>query len=96
MLYFYMMKLFAGYLKKILELNITVPDHCHLTGNFRGLAAIECKIEILLKSALIVPLVSQSFSAHDCNLNFETLKIIAMGKNLWQKEKFFFAKSTEN
>ena len=50
-----------------------IRDHCHLTGNYRGLAHNTCNIYVTQQQTNIIPFVFHNFSNYDCRMFFEKL-----------------------
>ena len=50
-----------------------VRDHCHLTGNYRGVAHNKCNINVTQKQSNFIPFIFHNFSNYDCQMFFEKL-----------------------
>ena len=53
--------------------NSIVKDHCHLTGEFKGLAHNNCNLDTRKAYTSFVPIIFHNFSGYDCHLIFEKL-----------------------
>ena len=84
------------YKPKDVKENPVVRDHCHLTGNFRGLAHNNCNLNARKAHTSFVPILFHNFSGYDCHLIFEKLVNTAAKINIKKKENDFIAKSSEN
>ena len=82
-------------LKDIKE-NPIVKDHCHLTGNSRGLAHNSCNLNTRKAHTSFVPILFHNFLGYDCHLIFEKLINMATKKNIKRNEHDIIAKSSEN
>ena len=76
--------------------NPVVKDHCHLTGNFRGLAHNNCNLNTRKAHTSFVPILFHKFSGYDSHLIFEKLVNMATKKNIKINENDIIAKSSEN
>ena len=48
-------------------------DHCHLTGDYRGVADEKCNIIVKQKDSNFIPILFHNFSNYDCHLFFKKL-----------------------
>ena len=81
-------------LKDVKE-NPVVKDHCHSTGNVRGLAHKKSNLNTRKAHTSFVPILFHNFSGYDCHLIFEKLVNMATKKNIKIKENDIIAKLSE-
>ena len=76
--------------------NLNVKDHCHLTGNFRGLAHDKCNLATRKNSVPFVRIIFHNSFGYDCHVLFEKIISLAIQKGIIIKWDGFTAKSWEN
>ena len=60
------------YCEKYIETD-KVRDHCHLTGEYRGIAHNECNLQVKQKDSNFITIGLHNFSNYDCHMFFKTL-----------------------